>query len=36
MRTFINEVLGMTVKKGYINPEDIAKYLGWQLNNVYF
>jgi hypothetical protein len=36
MRTFIDEVLGMTVKEGYINPENIAKYLGWQLNSVSF
>jgi phosphatidylglycerophosphatase A len=36
MRTFIDEVLGMTVKEAYINPKDIAKYLGWQLNSVSF
>jgi hypothetical protein len=36
MRTFIDEVLGMAVKEGYINPGDIAQYLGWQLNSVSF
>jgi hypothetical protein len=36
MRTFIDEVLGMAVKEGYINAEDIAQYLGWQLNSVSF
>jgi hypothetical protein len=33
MHTFIDEVLGMAVKEGYINEEDIAQHLGWQLNS---
>lgn len=35
MRIFLDEVLGSAVKEGYINAEDIAKYLGWQLNSIY-
>jgi len=34
MSTFINKVLGMAVKKGYISTEDIDKYLGWRLNRI--
>lgn len=34
MRIFTDEILGMAVREGYINSEDIAEYLGWQLNRV--
>lgn len=34
MHIFVNEILGSAVKEGYINAEDIAKHLGWQLNSV--
>ena len=36
MRTFIDGVIGIAVKEGYINAEDMAQYLGWQLNSVSF
>jgi len=32
MSNFIDKVLDMAVKEGYISTEDIDKYLGWQLN----